>query len=208
MIAILSDIHSNLQALKTTLDLLAWQNITNIWCTGDLVEYPEEANEVIDLIRRNKVQCVLGNNDKAYCQRSLNPYGESPSEPISDDNLEYLDQLPLFLSTEIFYLVHGFPPDSCTKYIDDRTRQALLHAFTTFHQQLAFVGHTHQFKIYELTPKGEIRTHDLIDNEFILHPESRYMVNCGSVGQIRGTNKTAGYLLYDRENQRIRLQTI
>lgn len=69
MIAIFSDIHSNLQALKTTLDLLAWQNITNIWCTGDLVEYPEESNEVIDLIGRSKVQCVLGNNDKAYCQR-------------------------------------------------------------------------------------------------------------------------------------------
>lgn len=131
MIAILSDIHSNLEALTATLDVLTSENITEIYCTGDLVEYPEEANEVIDIIRRTKVKCVMGNNDEAYCERSMDPYGEFPMDPISRDNYEFLDQLPMFLSGDKFYMVHGLPPASFMRYIDSQTNQSILKAFST-----------------------------------------------------------------------------
>jgi predicted phosphodiesterase len=57
MLAIISDIHSNPEALTVTLAALAKENITAIYCTGDLVEFPEAANEVIHLLQQNKVHC-------------------------------------------------------------------------------------------------------------------------------------------------------
>lgn len=210
MIAILSDIHSNKEALTAALDTLSRENISAIYCTGDLVEYPEEANEVIDLIRQNQVKCVLGNNDCAYLDQldCSDCSGESQNdnrhlaEEITAANFEFLEQLPSFLSEPAFYLVHALPPDSLIRYIDVQSDQSLLIAFESFNQQVCFVGHTHQYKIYELTASGEIRKHDFDNNEFILCPDCRYIINAGSVGCPRGLDE-AGFLLYDQENQRI-----
>lgn len=211
MIAILSDIHSNLEALTIAMDSLAGDDISAIYCTGDLVEYPEEANGVIDLIRKTKVKCVMGNNDDAYLEKldcsdcpdeSQDDSGHPWEEPTAD-NLEFLEQLPTFLSEPELYLVHALPPDSFLKYIDYQREQSLLKAFESFSQPIAFVGHTHEYKIYELNDSGEIQKHDFVNHEFTLNPACRYIINAGSVGQARRLNHELGYLLYDLKNQRI-----
>ena len=211
MIAILSDIHSNLVALTIALDSLAGEDISAIYCTGDLVEYPEEANGVIDLIRQNHVKCVMGNNDDAYleqldcsdCPDESENDSERPWEELTENNLVFLEQLPAFLFESELYLVHALPPFSFLKYIDNQREQSLLQAFESFSQSIAFVGHTHEYKIYELPSSGDIRRHDFVNAEFFLNPESRYIINAGTVGQARRLNHDLGYLLYDLEHQRI-----
>ena len=211
MIAILSDIHSNLEALTIALDSLAGEDISDIYCTGDLVEYPEEANEVIELIRQNQIKCVMGNNDNAYleqmdcsdCSDESQNDSDRPWEELTENNLTFLEQLPAFLSEPELYLVHALPPDSFLKYIDYQRENSLIKAFESFSQPIAFVGHTHEYKIYELPASGEIRKHDFVNNEFTLNPACRYIINAGTVGQARRMNHDLGYLLYDLENQRI-----
>jgi predicted phosphodiesterase len=208
MIAILSDIHSNLEALTIALDSLVGEDISAIYCTGDLVEYPEEANGVISLIRQGQVKCVMGNNDSAYmdqldCSDEVQNDSDRPWEEITETNLSFLEQLPAYLSEPELYLVHALPPNSFLKYIDNQREQSLLKAFGSFSQSIAFVGHTHEYKIYELTVSGEIRKHEFVNPEFYLNPGSRYIINAGSVGQARRLNHELGYLLYDLEQQRI-----
>lgn len=216
MLAILSDIHSNLEVLAFALETLAKENITGIYCTGDLVEYPEAANEVIGLLRQSKVHCVMGNTDLAYleqldCSDSAplaNGSSKVSTEELNNDNLEFLENLPVFISEAEFYLVHGLPPDSLLKYIDFQSNPALIKAFESFSQPIAFVGHTHEFKVYELTASGEIRKHRLNQEPFDLNTNSRYIVNVGNIGCPRDLENEAGYVLYDPVNKQIIIRFI
>jgi predicted phosphodiesterase len=71
-LAIISDIHSNLEALEAALHDIKTQNVSAIYCTGDLVGYGPNPNEVIDLLMRNNVKCLMGNHDFACLnQQSL-----------------------------------------------------------------------------------------------------------------------------------------
>lgn len=212
MLAILSDIHSNLEALAFALDDLAKENTADIYCTGDLVEYPEGVNEVICLLQyNNKVKCVMGNNDVAYLEQmdcsDYTPKGDGSSklltEKLTIESLEFLTNLPDFISEDEFYLVHGLPPDSFLKYIDYQSDSALIKAFESFSQPIAFGGHTHKYKIYELTALGEIKKYELTEATFDLNPDNRYIVNAGNVGCPRDIENEAGYILYDPENKQI-----
>lgn len=64
-LAILSDTHSNLEALEAVFEDLLNKNIDAIYCTGDFVGYAANPNVVIHLIRQKKVKCVMGNHDYA-----------------------------------------------------------------------------------------------------------------------------------------------
>lgn len=44
------------------------EDITEIYCAGDLLEYPGYANEIIRILQQNKAKCVMGNNDVAYLE--------------------------------------------------------------------------------------------------------------------------------------------
>lgn len=210
MIAILSDIHSNHEALTVAFAVLAEENIIAIYCTGDLVEYPEAANEVIRLLQQNEVKCVMGNNDVAYLEQldclDYAPEGDSSkllTEELTNESIDFLENLPDFLSEDDFYMVHGLPPDSFLKYIDYQSETALVKAFASFSQSIAFVGHTHEYKIYELTDSGEIRKHSFTDKAFELNQDSRYIINAGSLGRPRDLENEAGFVLYDPDNKQI-----
>jgi predicted phosphodiesterase len=211
MIAILSDIHSNKEALDVALDTLAKESISDIYCTGDLVEYPEDANEVIRMLQQNKVKCVMGNNDLAYleqldcsdCATEEDGSSKLPTEELILENLDYLENLPDFISEDDFYLVHGLPPYSFLKYIDYQSDSALIKAFGSFSQTIAFVGHTHEFKVYELTVSGEIKKHKLSKTPFDLNSNSRYIINVGSIGCPRDLENEAGCILYDPKRKQI-----
>src|SRR5688572_8215245 len=63
-IAIISDIHGNLPALKVVLKDIKKRNIDTIYCLGDLVDFAPWHNEVIDIIRDLKIPCIMGNHDE------------------------------------------------------------------------------------------------------------------------------------------------
>ena len=50
-ILVISDIHSNYRALKATLD--TFDNVDEVWCLGDIVEYGPRPSDCINLVRQN-----------------------------------------------------------------------------------------------------------------------------------------------------------
>jgi len=64
-IAVISDIHSNLLALRAVLQDIEQRQVDVIICGGDLVGYAPFPNEVIDLIKEKEIPCVMGNYDDA-----------------------------------------------------------------------------------------------------------------------------------------------
>ena len=57
-VTVISDIHANIEALRTVLRDITEQNVDQVYCTGDLVGYAPFPNEVIDLIREKQIPKV------------------------------------------------------------------------------------------------------------------------------------------------------
>lgn len=210
-LAIISDIHSNLEALEAAFENLKQKSIKTIYCTGDLVGYAANPNEVIDLMLQKKVKCIMGNHDYAcFNQRMQDEMVKNAREAIAftkkvltTDNLSILRNLPGFIRENGVYITHGMPPALFDEYIDMQSKQELTTAFSSFSEQLAIVGHTHLFEVYELTDKGKIEKYELVGDTLDLKSDSRYMISAGSVGQPRDDEREAGYLIYDTENHRV-----
>ena len=75
MIAIISDIHSNLEALKTVLADIRRRGIETIYCLGDIIGYGPDPAECLDLVAANVQFCLSGNHDHAvfYEPTNFNP---------------------------------------------------------------------------------------------------------------------------------------
>jgi predicted phosphodiesterase len=210
-IAILSDIHSNLEALEAAFDDLQNQETDFIYCTGDLVGYAASPNEVINLLLQNKVRCLYGNHDHACNHqatyddmvRSARLAIDYTRRVLSSEYLNLLKDLPVYLIENGIYLIHGLPPYSFDEYLDTQTRFELTTSFSSFQERVAFVGHTHLIQIFELTEHGTIQEPAFAGNTFKLSANSRYIISAGSVGQPRDDNREAGYLIYDTDNDLI-----
>jgi predicted phosphodiesterase len=210
-LAILSDIHSNLEALEAALEDIKTQSVENIYCTGDLVGYAANPNEVIDLLRQNKVKCLIGNHDYACLnQRSMDSMIRNARESIAitrrvltPESFDVLRKLPGFISENGIYLTHGLPPVLFVEYLDLQSKNELKQAFLSFTEQVAFVGHTHLFEVVELTESGKIEKYEFDGINLVLKTTSRYLISAGSVGQPRDDNRKAGYLSYDTEIQQV-----
>lgn len=215
-LAIISDIHSNLEALEAAFEDIKEQFVDIIYCAGDLVGYAANPNEVIDLLRQNRVKCIMGNHDYACFNQRMkdemvkNALGAITftKNVLTAENLSILRNLPGFIRENGVYLTHGLPPALLDEYIDMQSKHALTTAFSSFNEQLAIVGHTHLFEVYELTEKGKTEKYELDGDTLDLKPDSRYMISAGSVGQPRDDNREAGYLIYDTESQQVIKRTI
>lgn len=183
-VAILSDIHANLQALTKALEIIDRLHIDEIYCLGDIVGYGANPNECIDLIRTRAKFCVLGNHDLAALDPSHARYFTKPGQisarwthrVLTDANLSYLHALPYRVDLEHCTLVHASPSQpEAWEYVLSLGIAA--RQFSAFATPLCCIGHTHVPSIC-----GEdLRT-------FTFKRGVRYLLNAGSVGQPRDGN--------------------
>jgi predicted phosphodiesterase len=118
-IAIISDIHANIDALEAMLKRLEAVSIDKLVCLGDIVGYGASPEECVTVIRERCDLCVLGNHDAALAQtiqlQYFNAYARSAIEwsrkVMSDENMDYLRSLPMSIIIEDVLLVHATPKD-------------------------------------------------------------------------------------------------
>ena len=70
-IAVFSDIHGNLEALKEILKDIEKENIDDIICLGDVIGLGPNSSECLDLIIKNNIKLVLGNHELYYLLKNL-----------------------------------------------------------------------------------------------------------------------------------------
>jgi len=205
---ILSDIHSNLEALEAVLADSAglYQQVV---CLGDIVGYGADPNEVTAWVRRNCEAVIRGNHDRACTGmtdlRFFNPVAKVAAEwtrtQLDPDHLNYLSGLPGGpLDVADFRIVHGAPldEDAYVISIDDAEAQ-----FQSLGQGLVFFGHTHiQGGFGRSGSDGEVEGL----SPYELAPvagEDALLVNPGSVGQPRDNDWHAAYAIYDAGTRQI-----
>ncbi|HSF82456.1 MAG TPA: metallophosphoesterase family protein [Anaerolineales bacterium] len=205
-ILVISDIHANLTALEAVIKHAS--QVDAVWCLGDLVGYGPDPNECVTMVRSlPNLVCVLGNHDAAVLRQidssAFNPEARQviywTQSELTNDNLDFLKNLPERAVQDHVTLVHGSPRQPVWEYLLD-THNAT-HSFEYFDTQYCFVGHTHLPVMYHFT-QGDQSSHLFIptaDSHVLLNP--RAILNPGSVGQPRDRNPKAAYAIYYPEKE-------
>ena len=207
---ILSDIHANATALEAALAAAQgrWDRVA---CLGDLVGYGPDPDEVVDRVRGLNATAIRGNHDRAGCgladAEDFNPIARAAAlwtrEQLRPDNLAYLRELPPGpLEMDGISLIHGAARDE-DEYVvaPGQALACLLEAPSLVN----FFGHTHLQGGFSFcdnrlevcqprTPAGA--------SFFALHiePDTRYLLNPGSVGQPRDGDARAAFAISDLEH--------
>lgn len=203
--AIISDIHSNLEALQAVLKTIEQEKIDKILCLGDIVGYGPNPNECIELVQQHCEIILTGNHDFACIENSelfyFNQYAKQAIEwtltVLNNDNLQYLTDLPFNAIAEDFYLVHANPYDPKTwDYI--LSLDEAIYNFPKFDERICFIGHSHHPIIYfEYLDNAELKYNLKLSSKIEIEPNKRYIINVGSVGQPRDGNPDAAFGIID-----------
>lgn len=202
-IAVLSDIHGNLEALEAVWADLAGCEPDRVICLGDMVGYGPNPEEVLQFVRARKVDCCMGNHELGIAfqqeRRWFNATakkGLSRTESmLSADSMAYIRELPRALQVEGAVCVHGFPPQNVTRYLFEVPDERV-EAWFAGGVPMTFVGHTHELAVVRWCAGGLSRREPSC--ETLAVDEGAYIINAGSVGQPRDdVNRQAKYLLWD-----------
>jgi diadenosine tetraphosphatase ApaH/serine/threonine PP2A family protein phosphatase len=203
--AVISDIHSNLEALQAVLKDIKKRRIKKIFCLGDLVGYGANPNECVDLCLKESDAIVAGNHDWALVGKTdinrFNPVAAQAirwtKKHITEANFDKLKDLPLTQTTSGIMLVHA-APRSPEEWAYLTAFSDFQEAFNSFSEPLCFIGHTH---IPCAAFQDANSYMDVIrENPFPLIPKRRFIINVGSVGQPRDYDPRACYGIYDGNN--------
>jgi predicted phosphodiesterase len=219
-LAIISEIHANLEALDATLDDIASQAVDRIVCLGDIVGYNTRPRECIALLRTAGALCVAGNHDRAVAgQISTETFSATAARAVDwtrkrlrDDDIAFLADLPLKANVDNKLLaVHGalHPDAGCeTVRLDTDARRALSMAALIAHPSGARIcafGHTHELAIYEFRSG---KTVSVPEEEMQLRRDSYYLINPGAVGEPRGVERRATYMLLDLSQRTLAVRRV
>lgn len=219
MLAIVSDIHSNLEALTAVLDDIAKRNIEQIVCLGDVVGYGPQPLECLDLVMAKSSMTLMGNHDYAvlyepnkfnigaetacfWTRRQLETAAE---EARRQKYWDFLGMLPVkhvmdgeTLGVGSMTFVHGSPRRPINEYVfpdDVYSNPTKFQALFDRFEHLCFIGHTHVPGVFLETP--DFYAPEELEYVFDVDPARKALINVGSVGQPRDRDSRASYAIVE-----------
>lgn len=215
--AIISDIHSNLEALQAVLADIKQQGVETVYCLGDVVGYGPNPRECVDLVMSCPV-VILGNHDQgamfdpegfnASAERAIfwtRAQLESPGErsEVKEKRWEFLAERPRSHRENGFLYVHGSARNPLNEYVfpEDIYNQRKMERIFALVERYCFQGHTHVPGVF--TETMQFHSPDEIESLYRLDGR-KTLCNVGSVGQPRDGDWRACYILLDDETIRYR----
>ncbi|TWT48428.1 metallophosphoesterase family protein [Botrimarina hoheduenensis] len=209
--AIISDIHGNLEAVKTVLKHIAEQRVEEVFCLGDVIGYGPNPCECLDAVIDNCKVALLGNHDQGAL---FDPEGfnsgaeraifwtrdqlENPraSRERTDERWDFLGGLPRIHRDGSWLYVHGSARNPVNEYVfpEDIYNQKKMEKLFSLVTHACFQGHTHVPGVFTesrnfITPEETDYVYPVTDQKF--------MVNVGSVGQPRDGDPRACYIVQE-----------
>jgi predicted phosphodiesterase len=224
LIAFISDLHANAQALEVALNDIAKQNVSQIVCLGDVVGYGASPAKVCKSIMEHCPVTLQGNHDAALlddlCARGFHEralqaidWTRHSLDPELEEYWPLWDWLGALVPSmeldpgfgEPLQIVHASPCEPLSEYLLPNLpvdHKRLKANFAEAHHRLTFFGHTHHPGFF--TPGAEFIRTTSGASTFELKPDLPYLINVGSVGQPRDGDPRLCYALYDGESIRWR----
>lgn len=211
-IAIFSDIHGNLHALKAILEEVEKLKVDRYYCCGDIVGYGANPNECVEILREKGCPVVAGNHDHAVLLKTDMSYFNEVAKAavlwtkdvLKKENEEFIDSLPMTYEDGDFFFVHASPknPEEWNYIL---TMGDARLTFQFFNKRFCFIGHSHQPFVIE-NENNSLYCPSKLD--IVLADSKRYLVNVGSVGQPRDRNPLASYVYCDLDEKVLKVNRI
>lgn len=213
--AILSDIHSNLEALQTCIAHARAQGATHFACLGDCVGYGADPVPTLDLLRfLPHLILIRGNHDEALFEdepidvpgiREALDWTSTQLEPVHCDLLENAPYLHT-LGAATYAHASAHQPQAW-EYL--RRPQQIRDCLAATEAHVTFIGHVHVPMVFCLTANDTLLEHNPVSGlPMQLAKDCRYVINVGSVGQPRDGNNATGYVLYDSDSDSVTLHRL
>jgi diadenosine tetraphosphatase ApaH/serine/threonine PP2A family protein phosphatase len=205
---VLSDIHSNLEALQAALDVLSSKGAEGWIVLGDSVGYGADPNACLErLALLEPAWIVSGNHDLACLGRmDLEWFNSIAADAIrwtrktlTDSSRRFLEELPLRVDHEKFTAVHGSPRSPSEEYL--LTPGQFLENLQYFKVSPCFVGHSHLPLYFESLGGEEVRGEIIEGERIFAAPAAPCALNPGSVGQPRDMDPRGCCGLFDDKVQ-------
>jgi predicted phosphodiesterase len=215
--ALISDIHSNLEALQAVLKDIEAQGVTTTYCLGDVIGYGPNPRECIDLVMDLPL-VILGNHDQGalFDPEGFNPGAEraifwtrAQLEAPNDNRAqqakrwEFLAERPRYHKEDPCLYVHGSARNPLNEYVfpEDIYNPRKMERIFAHVERYCFQGHTHVPGIFTeslqfYSPEEIGYVHELDGR--------KTLINVGSVGQPRDGDWRACYVLFDGKTVRYR----
>jgi len=215
-IAVISDIHGNFEALKSVFEDIETEQVDKIINLGDFINYGPQSEEVTNFLLENEVLSILGNHENAILYdetlRKFQVHSRLSfmitKEQLSDNSINYIKTLKYFYKEDDCYYVHGIPPDNCSDYIFKLDENDVKEIFSTYKEKVFFVGHTHVQGMYFLNRDFLCKQKMIPDHEHRIDLDKKIIINIGSVGQPRGHDKDAHYVIYNTEEHSVKMKIV
>jgi len=149
-VGIISDIHSNSDALKAVIEDMNNHHIDLVLCTGDIVGYHSHPEETVQILRDEKVISIQGNHDADVLAKRFNPKRtpdifEYTYENMSEESRKWLADLPqsqeIVVEAVSILMSHGSPED-IEEYLHQSSDEAENYA-NLCDSDVLLSGHTH-----------------------------------------------------------------
>ncbi len=215
-LAIISDIHSNLEALTACRQRALKRGAERFVCLGDFVNYGASPAAVMEMcMKLPGLVAVRGNHDDGLFEDMGPDVHDAIKAAIawtrrqlSGEQLAYLAGLPYVRSTHGVTFAHASAADPRQwEYI--MTPGQVERCMAAAPEPITFVGHVHipyactqtaEGEILELDPQG--------DDPIVLAPQQRYVINVGAVGQPRDRNPAACFVVYDSVSRELNYERV
>ena len=207
--AVISDLHSNLEAITAVLEDIQKEGIQEIYCLGDVIGYGPNPNELLKLTEKFNFT-ILGNHDEAVLNGKgldkFNPIAteavlwtrdviSSPavSPELSAKNKNCLISMKKQVKKDRFLFAHGSAHSNMEYIMEYRDALKSFKYMKQSKIDVCFVGHSHRPGVFI---EGNINKILFDAKEYhLFEKEKKMIINVGSVGQSRDSNKKACYLI-------------
>lgn len=212
-IALLADIHSNLEALTACLAHAEAGGAERYAFLGDLVGYGADPVAVLDLVMAHAARgaaVVLGNHDEAALGRGegrLNANAQRAIEwtraQLGSVHREFLEALPLAVrdGERLFVHASAVAPERWI-YVTDAARAG--RSLEDARASYVFSGHVHEQRLYFQGADGRPQPFVPTPGSAIPVPaHRRWLAIVGSCGQPRDGHAAAAYAMLDVDRRRL-----
>lgn len=212
-VALISDIHGNLEALESVLEDIDGRGVSAVYCLGDVVGYGPDPAPCLHRVAEHCDIMLKGNHEQyavdGIPEKQLSEMAQVSAlwtrEQLGDSERAIIDRFEVSRQLADILLVHASPfePESWHYVLDEREAE---RAFESTDCDLCFFGHTHLPTTFAQIGDGSVRAR--IGHDFDPEPDIRYLINVGAVGQPRDRDPRACYVTFDTEQRAVQYHRV